>query len=209
MNATTQRQNIPGPAGVIECAIDLPAQGSAARGVALLCHPHPLHGGTMDNKVVHTLARALVQLGWRVLRFNFRGVGGSAGQWDAGRGEIDDALAVIQAFRAPNEPLALGGFSFGASIASHVASQVAQRLLGHEAVQQLVLVAPAVENFPLTNVSPDTLVVHGENDEIVPLAALLRWAASQGLPVQVIPGATHFFHGQLPLLKRVVLNAWR
>ena len=205
MNTTTQRQNIAGPAGVIECAIDLPAQGSAARGVALLCHPHPLHGGTMDNKVVHTLARALVQLGWRVLRFNFRGVGGSAGQWDAGRGEVDDALAVIQAFRAPNEPLALGGFSFGASIAS----QVAQRLLGHEAVQQLVLVAPAVENFPLANVSPDTLVVHGENDEIVPLAALLRWAASQGLPVQVIPGASHFFHGQLPLLKRVVLNAWR
>jgi uncharacterized protein len=203
MNATTERRFVAGPAGALECALDA-LQGSP-RGLAVLCHPHPLHGGAMDNKVVHTLARALVQLGWRVARFNFRGVGQSAGVWDEGRGEVDDALAVIQALRAPGEALALGGFSFG----GYVASQVAARLPDADKPQRLALIAPAVENFPMANVSPDTLVVHGEHDDVVPLAALLNWARPQSLPVTVIPGAVHFFHGQLPTLKNIVLGAWR
>src|SRR6218665_2519579 len=111
MNAHTQRLSIAVPAGDIESAVDLPA--AAPRGLAVVCHPHPQHGGTMDNKVVQTLARAFVQLGFAALRFNFRGVGASQGAWAEGPGEIDDALAVVAARRAPGEPLLLAGFSFG------------------------------------------------------------------------------------------------
>ncbi len=203
MNSGTQRLTVPGPAGTLECAVDAP--DSATQGLAVLCHPHPLHGGSMDNKVVHTLARAFVQMGWRVVRFNFRGVGGSSGTWDNGVGEVDDALAVIQACRASNEPLVLAGFSFG----GFVASSAAQRLPEAQGAKLLVLIAPAVEHFKVANVPSDTLVVHGENDEIVPLAALFNWARPQGLPVTVIPGATHFFHGRLPLLKNIVSQVLR
>ncbi|OYU72999.1 MAG: alpha/beta hydrolase, partial [Burkholderiales bacterium PBB5] len=145
MKPDTRRETVAGPAGAIECAIDEPADGVMARGVAVLCHPHPQFGGTMDNKVVQTLARAFVQLGYRAVRFNFRGVGGSAGAWDEGRGEIDDALAVIAAQRAaaPGLPLALGGFSFG----GYVAANAADRLAATDAVQRLVLVGPATSRF--------------------------------------------------------------
>src|SRR6187402_1144068 len=112
MSPRTVVQRIVGPTGSIECAIDAPA--GAPRGLAVVCHPHPQFGGTMDNKVVQTLARAFVQLGWRCVRFNFRGIGGSAGAWDEGAGEIDDALAVIAAARTAGEPFMLAGFSFGA-----------------------------------------------------------------------------------------------
>ena len=208
MNAGTQRRVIAGPAGAIECAVDEPAahaDGSAPRGVAVLCHPHPQHGGTMDNKVVQTLARAFVQLGHRAVRFNFRGVGGSAGAWDHGRGEVDDALAVIQALRDPALPLALGGFSFGGAIATRAAA----RLDAAARPQRLVLVAPAVVNFPAEPVSQDTLLIHGETDDVVPLAAVLDWARPQALPVTVVPGTGHFYHGQLALLKHIVAAAWR
>ncbi|MCA0242781.1 MAG: alpha/beta fold hydrolase [Proteobacteria bacterium] len=212
MNAGTQRRSIAGPAGAIECAVDEPAAAAAAdgsaapRGVAVLCHPHPQHGGTMDNKVVQTLARAFVQIGWRAVRFNFRGVGGSAGAWDHGRGEVDDALAVIEALRAPALPLALGGFSFGGAIATQAAARLAA---AGAPPQRLVLVAPAVVNFPAEPVSHDTLLIHGETDDVVPLAAVLDWARPQALPVTVVPGAGHFFHGQLALLKQIVVGAWR
>ena len=199
MNTGTRRLVTAGPAGAIETAIDGPEAG--ARGVAVLCHPHPLHGGTMDNKVVQTLARAFVQLGWRAVRFNFRGIGASAGTWDAGQGEVDDALAVIAAHRDPALPLVLGGFSFG----GYVATQAAART---EGVARLVLIAPAVVNFPAAPVSQQTLVVHGEADDVVPLAAVLDWARPQAVPVTVIPGAGHFFHGQLPLLKQLIVGAW-
>ena len=199
MNTGTRRLVTAGPAGAIETAIDGPEAG--ARGVAVLCHPHPLHGGTMDNKVVQTLARACVQLGWRAVRFNFRGIGASAGTWDAGQGEVDDALAVIAAHRDPALPLVLGGFSFG----GYVATQAAART---EGVARLVLIAPAVVNFPAAPVSQQTLVVHGEADDVVPLAAVLDWARPQAVPVTVIPGAGHFFHGQLPLLKQLIVGAW-
>ena len=202
MNAGTQRTSIAGPAGAIECATDNPP--SAPRGLAVVCHPHPQHGGTMDNKVVQTLARAFLQLGYRSVRFNFRGIGASQGAWDEGRGEIDDASAVIAAHRAAGEPLVVAGFSFG----GYVASQAALRLPDAERAERLVLVAPAVRNFDVAPVSATTLVVHGEADDVVPLAHLFDWARPQSLPVTVLPGAGHFFHGQLPVLKQIVLAAW-
>ena len=202
MNAQTERLLIAGPAGALACATDTPA--TAPRGVAVLCHPHPQHGGTMDNKVVQTLARAFVQLGYRAVRFNFRGVGGSEGAWDAGRGEVDDALAVIAAQRDPALPLALGGFSFGA----YVATQAASRLPEHARAERMVLVGPAVVNFAAAPVSQDTLLIHGEADDVVPLSAVLDWARPQALPVTVVPGAGHFFHGQLGLLKQLITGAW-
>ena len=203
MNSSTQRSSIAGPAGAIECAIDKPADGTA-RGLAVLCHPHPLHGGTMDNKVVQTLARAFVGLGYTAVRFNFRGIGLSQGAWDEGRGEVDDASAVIQAHRLPGQALVVGGFSFGGYVASHAAA----RLPAEQAAERVVLIAPAVANFTLAAVPADTLVVHGEADDVVPLAACFDWARPQSLPITVLPGAGHFFHGQLPVLKQIVVGAW-
>jgi uncharacterized protein len=199
MNSQTQRVAVAGPAGSIECAIDTPAQSS--RGMAVVCHPHPQFGGTMDNKVVQTLARALVQLGYLCVRFNFRGIGASQGQWDAGRGEIDDALAVIQAKRVAREPLVLAGFSFGGFVASQAATRVAD-------VERLILVSPAVQNFTVAPVPAGTLLIHGEQDDVVPLSAMFDWARPQALPVTVLPGAGHFFHGQLAALKQIVIDAW-
>lgn len=200
MNSQTLRVKIAGPAGLIDCAIDEPAQ--AARGVAVVCHPHPQHGGTMDNKVAQTLARAFVQLGCRAVRFNFRGVGGSEGAWDEGRGETDDALAVIAAHRDPALPLVLAGFSFGA----YVAAQAAQRLPDDAKAARLVLVGPSTQKQQVPTVPAQTLVIHGEADDVVPLSATLDWARPQALPVVVIPGAGHFFHGQLTLLKNLVVR---
>jgi alpha/beta superfamily hydrolase len=201
MNAHTRQVILQGPAGALQCAVDEPAD--PPRGLALVCHPHPLHGGTLDNKVVQTLARAFVHLGLRVVRFNFRGVGGSHGAWDEGRGEIDDALAAVQGFREPAQPLVLAGFSFGA----YVASQVALRLNGADAVGRVVLVGPAVQSFAVAPVPQDSLVIHGEADEVVSLSSVLAWARPHVIPVTVVPGAGHFFHGQLPLLKSLVLRA--
>ena len=203
MNPRTLRSTVAGPAGTLECAIDSPPEGSP-RGVAVLCHPHPLHGGSLDNKVVQTLARSLVQLGYTSVRFNFRGIGASQGQWDEGQGEIGDALAVVAAHRVAGLPLVLGGFSFG----GYVASQAAARLGDGANAERLVLVGPAVVNFQMAAVPKDTLLVHGELDEIVPLVAVFDWARGQTLPVVVVPGSGHFFHGQLALLKQIVTGAW-
>jgi uncharacterized protein len=196
LNPKTLRRTVAGPAGDLECAIDTPPH--APRGLALICHPHPLHGGTMDNKVVVTLARAHLQCGWRVARFNFRGIGGSGGEWDEGRGEIDDALAVARALREGDEALALAGFSFGGYVASHAAAALDAR--------SLVLVGPATQNFTVAPVAAGTLVIHGEADEVVPLSATLDWARPQAQPVLVVPGGGHFFHGRLPLLKDLVVR---
>jgi hypothetical protein len=161
-----------------------------------------VHGGTLENKVVQTLARAFVALGWRAVRFNFRGVGASHGKWDDGVGEIDDALAVIAALRDPALPLMLAGFSFG----GYVAASAAQRLAGPAAPIRLVLVGPSTQKHGLPGVPADTVVIHGESDEVVPLSATLDWARPQALPVIVFPGVGHFFHGQLGLLKSVLLQ---
>lgn len=198
MNSSTARQTIAGPAGAIECAIDAPA--GASRGTVVVCHPHPQHGGTMDNKVVQTLARAFVALGWRSVRFNFRGVGASQGVWDDGVGEIEDALAVIAAFT--DASFMLAGFSFGA----FVASQAAARLVDGAKPQRMILVGPSTERQKMADVPGDTLVIHGETDDVVPLASTLAWARPQSLPVIVFPGVGHFFHGQLGLLKSVVVQ---
>ena len=203
MNPSTVRTRVEGPAGDIECAIDAPA--GAPRGVAVVCHPHPQHGGTLDNKVAQTLARAFVQLGWRSVRFNFRGVGASQGSWGEGVGEVDDALAVIAAHRDPATPLMLAGFSFGA----YVATQAAARLTDDLKPQRLVLVGPSTERQQMASVPADTLVIHGESDDVVPLSATLAWARPQMLPVIVFPGVGHFFHGQLALLKTVIVQELR
>jgi len=198
MNSQTEKRLIVGPAGNIEVALDAPA--GTPRGMALVCHPNPVQGGTMDNKVVQTVARAFLQLGWRTVRFNFRGVGQSEGGWDEGRGEIDDALAVLEATRNAREPWLLAGFSFG----GYVASRVLQR--APEAPQRLVLVGPATSRFDTAPVPSDTVVIHGEVDDVVPLSSVLDWARPQSLPVTVVPGVGHFFHGQLPLLKNLVVR---
>ena len=206
MNAQTERLELVGPAGRIQMLRDQPE--GAPRGVAVLAHPHPLFGGTMDNKVVQTLARAFVQSGWTAVRFNFRGVGTSEGAYDTGRGETLDLHAVVQAL-APEGPLALAGFSFGA----FVTSQALQSLWTARDVRFVVLVGTAAANFAVPPVPQEaherTLVIHGEKDETVPLAAALDWARPQSLPVTVVPGVEHFFHGQLPLLKNLVVRHLR
>jgi len=202
VNSQTKALLIAGPAGELQCAIDHPAD--APRGVAVICHPNPVQGGTLDNKVVQTVARAFVQLGYRAVRFNFRGIGQSQGVWDEGRGEIDDALAVIAALREPGLPLLLAGFSFG----GYVASQAAQRLPEDQRAERLLLVGPATSRFDTATVPADTVVIHGEVDDVVPLQAVLDWARPQVLPITVVPGVGHFFHGQLPLLKSLVLRAF-
>ncbi|HEY4083672.1 MAG TPA: alpha/beta fold hydrolase [Burkholderiaceae bacterium] len=200
MNAQTEKRLVPGPAGQLELALDKPAADVPVKGLALICHPNPTQGGTMDNKVVQTLARAFLQMGWRTVRFNFRGIGQSEGVWDEGRGEVDDALAALQATRESGETLILAGFSFG----GYVASQAALRI--EDKAQRLVLVGPATSRFDTAPVPPDTLVIQGEVDDVVPLQAVLDWARPQSLPVVVVPGVGHFFHGQLPLLKNLVVR---
>ena len=202
MTPRTVVQRIAGPAGAIECAIDSP--DGAPRGIAVVCHPHPQFGGTMDNKVVQTLARAFVQLGWRSVRFNFRGIGASEGTWDEGRGEVEDALAVIAAFRTAEAaaPFLLAGFSFG----GYVAAESASRLSADAKPERLVLVGLSSQKQQVPKVPADTVVIHGESDDVVPLGATLDWARPQALPVIVFPGVGHFFHGQLVLLRAVVIQ---
>ena len=203
MNPRTRAGSVPGPAGALECAIDAPH--GAPQAVLVICHPHPLYGGTLDNKVVQTVARAGLQLGCSTVRFNFRGVGASEGAWDDGAGEIEDALAVIAAHRDPALPLWLAGFSFG----GYVAASAAQRLAEQGApAAKLALVAPSTQKQAVPAVPADTVVIHGEADDVVPLAATLDWARPQVLPVSVIPGVGHFVPGQLALLTSLLLRAW-
>lgn len=205
MNAQTEHLLQAGPAGLLEVAIDRPPLGAAQRGTAVISHPHPLFGGTMQNKVVGTLARAFVQCGWTAVRFNFRGVGKSEGVHDHGVGETQDLLSVIAA-QAPTGPLALAGFSFGGFVTCNAVAQ----LHGQREPEKLVLVGTATSRFQVPPVPAElharSLVIHGEQDDTVPLEAALNWARPQFLPVTVIPGVEHFFHGQLPLLKGLVVR---
>ena len=207
MNSQTERLTLTGGAGVIEALRD-PAQlvdGQSPKGVAIIAHPHPLFAGTMDNKVVQTLARAFVQCGWTAVRFNFRGVGASAGVHDEGRGEAQDFLRVVEQV-APQGAIALAGFSFGSFVASHALAD----LWDARTVEHAVLVGTATSRFNVAPVPPQahlrTLVIHGEHDDTVPLSTVLDWARPQVLPVTVVPGGGHFFHGQLPLLKSLVVR---
>jgi len=196
--ASTRREFATGPAGRIECAVDEP-QGGAVRGVALVAHPHPLFGGTLGNKVVQTLARAFVELGYTAWRPNFRGVGASEGNHDEGRGEVEDLIALIGYLKSDRPVLA--GFSFGAAVQCRVAQRVKP--------ERMVLVGLAVGHADVPPVPADTIVIHGDEDTTVPLAGVLAWARPQDLPVTVVPGADHFFHRRLHILRGIVHNAWK
>ncbi|MEW5881848.1 MAG: alpha/beta hydrolase [Pseudomonadota bacterium] len=206
-----ERRTIPGPIGRIEVALDWPERRDAPAGVAFIGHPHPLYGGTLDNKVVATLARAFVAVGWLAVRPNFRGVGATEGTHDEGRGETDDFLHMIatvgewlpNAANAAATACALAGFSFGSFVAAMSARTLAAQ---HRPVKHLVLVGTAAGKWPMPPVRSDTLVIHGEVDETIPLADVLDWARPQELPVVVLPGADHFFHKRLSTLKQLVIN---
>lgn len=203
MNAQTETRLIAGAAGPIEIAIDRPEHPGS--GIAVIAHPHPLFGGTLNNKVVQTLARAHVQAGWTAVRFNFRGVGQSAGAHDGGIAETDDLLQVVSQV-APAGPLALAGFSFG----GFVAARAVAALSALRPLSSLILVGTAASRFDVPALSEElhsrSLILHGEHDDTVPLAAVMDWARPQGLPVTVVPGVEHFFHGRLPLLKSLTVR---
>jgi len=209
MNAQTQKQLIDGPAGKIEIAIDLP-ETETPRGLAFVSHPHPLFKGSMDNKVAQTLARTFAQLGYVAARLNFRGVGESQGEHDHGIGEQDDLLALIAHVRGQSAwaglPFVMGGFSFGAFVTSRVAATLAEK---GDAAERLVMVGTPAGRWEVATVPEHTIVIHGEQDETIPLADVFEWARPQELPLSVIPGADHFFHRKLHIVKRLVTDSWR
>jgi len=226
----TIKINFQGPVGLIEASLDLPdevrhAPGSyKPRGIALVAHPHPLLGGTMDNKVAQTLARTFAQLGYVTLRPNFRGVGATEGVHDDGKGEAQDLLAVIAWMKDPFSwqgiteleghawpqlveelPLAMAGFSFGSYVSSYVVKELTEK---NEAPERLIMVGSATSKWDVAPVPKDTIVIHGEVDDVIPLTSVLDWARPQELTVQVIPGADHFFHRKLHCIIDLIVRAW-
>lgn len=193
---------VTGPVGSLETIVVLPQ--TVVTGVAVICHPNPLQGGTNTNKVVQTTAKALSQLGYACYCPNLRGVGESEGVHDHGIGEVDDVLAVIAHARGVHGalPLALAGFSFGGFVAARTRAVIeADKLL-------LLGVAVGKYEIPTPPVPADTLVIHGEQDEVIPLSAVMDWARPQDLPVLVFPGAGHFFHGKLVKLGQMIQRCW-
>ena len=203
---TSQRLTLEGPAGVLEARLDLPAgEAAVPSAFAVVCHPHPLYAGTLDNKVVHTLAKACNDLGVPAVRFNFRGVGASHGAYADGLGEIEDALAVVAWGRQrwPHAAPWLAGFSFGAAVAVRASATAIP--------ERMVLVAPAVDRIDIRGVMPACpwLVLLGDADDVVSPARMLEW--TDGLDpkasVQVLAGAGHYFHGRLSDL-RDAITGW-
>jgi uncharacterized protein len=229
MNSRTQVISIDGIVGPIEMSIDLPDllksdPGFKVRGLALVAHPHPLLGGTMDNKVAQTIARAFNQLGYVSVRPNFRGVGGTAGVHDEGVGELADLLHVSDWMRDPqtwmnnelteqyiwtnsiaNLPLVVAGFSFGSFVGSHLIKALAD--LGRPA-ERFVMVGSAAGKWELLDVPKDTIMIHGELDETIPLSNVFDWARPQELTIQVVPGADHFFHRKLHCIRNIIFGEW-
>jgi len=206
----SERRILEGPAGSIECLLERPA--GAVRGFAFLGHPHPLYGGSLENKVVATLARAFLALGWVAVRPNFRGVGESSGTHDEGVGETQDFLFLVDqvprlapwnSLLAPPVPVALAGFSFGSYVAARAARELAQRA---RPVQTFVSIGTPAGKWPVPRVDPSSLVIHGEVDETIALGEVFAWARESDVPVIVIPGADHFFHRRLTSLKRIVMQ---
>ncbi|HEV7930402.1 MAG TPA: alpha/beta hydrolase [Nitrosospira sp.] len=216
---STQKIFSDGPAGKLETILAEPSS-RLPRGIAVIAHPHPLYGGTMNNKVVHTLFKSFLELGFISVKFNFRGVEQSEGELNAGddasSGEVDDVLAVVETaksrfadrFSVP-PPLLLAGFSFGGAVQAYAAERLQPQIV--------VMVAPAVQRLnapPIIHhdvkqsegAPPRILIVHGDQDDVVPLRSVLEWAAPQELPVVVVPGAEHFFHRRLHILKYIVLD---
>ena len=229
MNSRTKVIHIEGIVGAIEMSIDLPDElksdpSFGVRGLALVAHPHPLMGGTMDNKVAQTMARAFNQIGYVSVRPNFRGVGGTAGVHDEGVGELEDLLHITDWMCTPSSwtqfeatakqtwvissntlPLVVSGFSFGSFVGSHLVQRLAD--LGRPA-ERLVMVGSAAGKWTLAPVPADTILIHGELDETIPLLNVLDWARPQELTVQVVPGADHFFHRRLHCIRNIITGAW-
>lgn len=229
MNSRTKLIQIDGIVGPIEMSIDLPDELKSdpsfpVRGLALVAHPHPLMGGTMDNKVAQTMARSFNQLGYVSVRPNFRGVGGTAGVHDDGVGELEDLLHVTEWMQTPSSwsqfeatashawvnsantlPLVVSGFSFGSFVGSHLVQRLAEQ--GRPA-ERLVMVGSAAGKWTLAQVPADTILIHGELDETIPLIDVLDWARPQELTVQVVPGADHFFHRRLHCIRNIITGAW-
>ncbi|WP_114639302.1 alpha/beta hydrolase [Polynucleobacter necessarius] len=229
MNSRNKIIHIDGLVGPMEMSIDFPDElkndpAFAVRGLALVAHPHPLMGGTMDNKVAQTMARAFNQLGYVSVRPNFRGVGGTAGVHDDGIGELEDLLYVTEWMQTPSSwlqfeatanqswtaaantlPLVVSGFSFGSFVGSHLVQRLAE--LGRPA-ERLVMVGSAAGKWTLAQVPADTILIHGELDETIPLIDVLDWARPQELTVQVVPGADHFFHRRLHCIRNIISGAW-
>jgi alpha/beta superfamily hydrolase len=206
MNKNSQKITLQGGAGMMEGMIDMPA--GEPKGIALVAHPHPLYGGTMENKVAQTLARTFVALGYIVARINFRGVGASEGVHDHGHGETDDMGILYQHMtqQYPGLPVTLSGFSFGTFVQSHLAQRLAA---AGTPVERLVLVGTAAAKWQIADVPSDTILIHGENDETIPLSDVFDWARPQDIPVIVIPGADHFFHRKLGHIKSWVIALWQ
>jgi len=206
INKNSDKFTLTGNAGLMEGLLDLPA--GAPRGIALVAHPHPLYGGTMENKVAQTLARAFVALGYVVARINFRGVGASEGVHDNGIGETDD-MALLYAHMTqqyPGLPVALSGFSFGTFVQSHLAQRLAA---AGTPAERLVLVGSAAGKWEMADIPADTILIHGELDDTIPLQAVFDWARPQDIPVIVIPGADHFFHRKLGHIKTWIAALWQ
>jgi alpha/beta superfamily hydrolase len=200
----TENVVVAGPSGPLEAIVDSPPE-AVAPSVAVICHPHPLHGGTMTNKVVHMLAKACNELGLPAVRFNYRGVGASEGKYDEGNGETDDAVAVLDWVqqRWPGAGLWLGGFSFGGAVAIRAAVE--------REVERLITVAPAVQRVPVGADNLPTcpwLLVQGDRDELVDATQTQRWAMALRQPPEVVvmEGVEHFFHGRMNDLRTVVLD---
>jgi alpha/beta superfamily hydrolase len=205
MNKHAKKFNLTGSAGNIEGVLNLPE--AAPRGIALVAHPHPLYGGTMDNKVAQTLARTFVELGYAAARINFRGVGTSGGVHDHGAGETDDMALLLAHMQEqyPGLPVALAGFSFG----TFVQAQLQQRLIAADApAVRLVLIGSAAGKWAMPEIAPDSILIHGELDETIPLQDVFDWLRPQDIAVTVIPGADHFFHRRLQHIKTLVTQLW-
>lgn len=209
MNAQTEHFLIQGAAGNLQCALDLPDPDSipSPRGLALVAHPHPLYGGTMDNKVAQTLARTFTALGYVAVRMNFRGVGQSEGSYDTGIGETDDMEVLLKAMRQryPDLPLALSGFSFGSFVQARLQQRLQEQAV---AVERLVLVGAAAGKWDMPAIPANTILIHGELDDTIPLSAVFEWLRPQDIPVTVIPGADHFFHRRLHHIKQIIISMW-
>jgi alpha/beta superfamily hydrolase len=206
MNKHSEKFTLAGGAGSMECVLDIP--NDTPRGIALVAHPHPLYGGTMDNKVAVSLARTFVALGYVAARFNFRGVGASEGVHADGIGETDDMLVMYERMvaRYPGLPVALSGFSFGTFVQARLQQQLTAE--GRPA-ERLVLVGTAAGKWPMPEVPADTILIHGEVDDTITLTQVLDWARPLDIPVIVIPGADHFFHRKLGHIKNLVIQLWR
>jgi uncharacterized protein len=217
---TSTKIILEGVSGAIDLLVEEP-DGDEPKGIAWVGHPHPLFGGTRDNKVVQSMARALLALGYQVLRQNFRGVGASGGAFDHGTGETADALQVLNWARAkqPNLPIVVCGFSFGSVVAANLVQILTQHdepiinlnsaLIASPIIEKIVLVGTAVTRWTVPPVPQTSLIIHGAQDDVIPLAEVQVWAEKHQLKVAVIESTGHFFHGQLNRLKNLMFEHWQ